>query len=128
MRTCSPNIFIEKLSSALPAAGDPPKRIFGKSSHKPCPVMLGLERKCRISSHKARAQDICSSIKSERGLVRGGERKEISGKVSIVMHYSFRFPTRSSASCAADVMPPSSAFLYHAAASLKSCATPSPFS
>ena len=36
MRTCSPNIFIEKLFSALPVAGGPPKRNFGKSSHKPC--------------------------------------------------------------------------------------------
>ena len=73
-RTCSPNIFIEKLSSAHPATGGPPKRNIGKSSHKPCSVMLGLERKCRKTSHKARAQDICSSIKSERGHVRGGEQ------------------------------------------------------
>ena len=50
----APNIFIEKLFSALPAAGDPPKRIFGKSSHKQRPVMLSSERKCRKSSHKAR--------------------------------------------------------------------------
>ena len=128
MRTCSPNIFIEKLFSALPASGGPPKRIFGKSSHKPCPVMLGSERNCRKTSHKARAKAVCVSIKSKRGHVRDSEGKVFSGKVSIVTHYSFRFPTRSSASCAADVMPPSSAFLYHAAASLKSCATPSPFS
>lgn len=54
-RKCSPNIFIEKLFSALPVAGGPPKRIFGKSSHKQCPVMFGTKRKRRKSSHKARA-------------------------------------------------------------------------
>ena len=84
-RTCSPNIFIEKLFSALPAAGGQPKRNFGKSSHKPCPVMLASERKCRKSSHKARVQDVCANVKTERGHVRSGEGKEFSGKVSIVM-------------------------------------------
>ena len=46
--------------------------------------MLGAERNCRKSSHKARAQDVCSSIKSERGHVRDSEGKVFSGKVSIV--------------------------------------------
>ena len=29
-----------------------PKRNIGKSLHKQCMVMLGVERKCRKSSHK----------------------------------------------------------------------------
>ena len=87
-RTCSPNICIEKLFSALPASGGPPKRIFGKSSHKPCPVMLGSESKCRKTSHKARAEDVCASIKSERGDARWDEGKVFSGKISIVTRWA----------------------------------------
>ena len=83
-RTCSPNICIEKLFSALPASGDPPKRIFGKSSHKPCPVMLGEERKCRKSSHKAREK-----VRKWKPILRDEVRegwcgKRFSGKDSIV--------------------------------------------
>ena len=51
---CSPSFCINKLFSALSATVDPSKSIFGKSSHKHCPVMLGAERKYRKSSHKAR--------------------------------------------------------------------------
>ena len=47
--------------------------------------MLSLKRKCRKSSHKARAQDVCSGTKPERGHVRGGKGKFFSEKVSIVM-------------------------------------------
>ena len=33
-----------------------PKRNIGKSLHKQCTVMLGEERKCRRTSHKARTK------------------------------------------------------------------------
>jgi hypothetical protein len=52
----SPCFCIKIFSSAHPAAGDPPKRNFGVSSHKECSVMLGVERKCRKSLLKARAE------------------------------------------------------------------------
>ena len=84
-RICPPNIFIEKLSSAHIEAGDPPKRNFGKSSHKQCPVMLGLERnagKLRIK-REHRPKNGCPSPAMR--YARDGVVKVFSGKVSIVM-------------------------------------------
>ena len=42
----------------------------------------GSERKCRKSSHKARALAVYSNIKSERGHVRDSAGKVFSGKVT----------------------------------------------
>ena len=50
--------------------------------------MLASERKCRISSHKARAKAVCVSIKSKRGHVRDSEGKVFSGKISIVTRWA----------------------------------------
>ena len=41
----------------IPGAPMPPKRNIWKSSHKQCPVMPSMKRKCRKSLHKARTKD-----------------------------------------------------------------------
>ena len=50
--------------------------------------MLASESKCRKTSHKARAEDVCASIKSERGDARWDEGKVFSGKISIVTRWA----------------------------------------
>ena len=45
--------------------------------------MLSSERNCRKSSHKARVQVVCASIKANHVIARSGKGEVFSGKVSI---------------------------------------------